>query len=49
MPVILRTSDEMENWLAAPREDLASLQCALPDGALTVVARGSRADAAEAA
>jgi putative SOS response-associated peptidase YedK len=49
MPVILRTSDEMEHWLAAPREDLAALQCALPDGALTVVARGSRADAAEAA
>jgi putative SOS response-associated peptidase YedK len=49
MPVILRTPGEMERWLSAPREDLAALQSPLPDGALAVVARGSREDAAQAA
>lgn len=49
MPVILRTAGEMEQWLAAPREEIAALQRPLPDGALTVVARGPRQDGDAAA
>lgn len=49
MPVILRTQAEMEHWLAAPREELPALQRPLPDGALTVVARGPRQDGEAAA
>jgi putative SOS response-associated peptidase YedK len=44
MPVILRTPEEMEVWLAAPAQEVATLQKPLPDGALTVVARGDRQD-----
>lgn len=46
MPVILREREEMEHWLAAPAAEVAGLQRPLPDGALAVVARGPREDAA---
>jgi putative SOS response-associated peptidase YedK len=49
MPVILRTTDDMERWLSAAPDQLTALQCPLPDGALAVVARGPREDGAEAA
>jgi putative SOS response-associated peptidase YedK len=45
MPVILRTPEDIETWLAAPAADVARLQRPLPDGALQVVARGPREDA----
>jgi putative SOS response-associated peptidase YedK len=44
MPVILRTREEMEAWLAAPAAEVPALQRPLPDGALAVVARGERQD-----
>lgn len=48
MPLILRTGEEMERWLAAPVADIAGLQRPLPDHTLQVVARGERRDAAPA-
>ncbi len=44
MPVILRDADEMERWMSAPADDLTTLQRPLPDGSLTIVARGPRED-----
>lgn len=45
MPVILRTEEERDLWLSgAPWGDVVSLQRPLPDGALTIVAIGPRAD-----
>ena len=44
MPVILTTPDEVGTWLAAPWADAGLLQRPLPDGALTVVARGQKQD-----
>jgi len=44
MPVILTTSDEVEQWLAAPREEALQLQRPLPDGLLKIVARGGKED-----
>jgi len=44
MPVILSTADDREQWLQAPWEDAKALQRPLPDGALTIVSRGSRSD-----
>jgi putative SOS response-associated peptidase YedK len=45
MPVILTTEAERELWLSdAPWADVAHLQRPLPDGSLTVVARGAKTD-----
>ncbi|WP_052215187.1 SOS response-associated peptidase [Belnapia sp. F-4-1] len=46
MPVILTTPDEIELWLTAPAEDALKLQRPLPDGSLSVVARGEKQDGA---
>jgi putative SOS response-associated peptidase YedK len=37
MPVILRTAEEVETWLTAPREIALHLQRPLPDGSLRIV------------
>jgi putative SOS response-associated peptidase YedK len=42
MPVILTTQDEIDTWMEAPTPVALQLQRPLPDGALVVVARGSR-------
>ena len=47
MPVILRSEAEVETWLAAPWREAATSQRPLPDGALAVVARGAKQDAAD--
>jgi putative SOS response-associated peptidase YedK len=44
MPVILTTQDEVEQWMTAPPEEALTLQRPLPDGSLTVVARGTKED-----
>lgn len=44
MPVILTTEAERETWMTAPWEEAAKLQRPLPDGSLTIVARGSKRD-----
>lgn len=44
MPVILTTKAEVEAWLTAPTAVALKLQRPLPDGSLTVVARGSKQD-----
>ncbi len=45
MPVILRTSDEIETWLTAPWTEARALQRPLPDGALIEIGRDLRAGA----
>ena len=44
MPVFLRTAEEVETWLTAPTEEALKLQRPLPDGALKIVARGTKLD-----
>ncbi len=44
MPVILRTSTEVDLWLGTEPADALALQRPLPDDALRIVARGERAD-----
>lgn len=44
MPVILTSADEAAAWLAAPWPEARGLQRPLPDGALTIVARGGKED-----
>lgn len=46
MPVILTTAEELETWLTAPPDIALKLQRPLADGALKIVARGDKADAA---
>jgi putative SOS response-associated peptidase YedK len=46
MPVILRTPNEVEQWLTAPTAEALALQRPLPDDALRIVARGQRQDQA---
>lgn len=44
MPVILRTSDEIDTWMQAPAPVALQLQRPLPDDALVIVARGAKQD-----
>jgi putative SOS response-associated peptidase YedK len=44
MPAILTDPDEWDTWLQAPWAEASILQRPLPDGALQVVAKGSRQD-----
>lgn len=44
MPVVLTTQQEVDLWLTAPKEEAISLQRPLPDGALEIVAVGSKQD-----
>lgn len=46
MSVILTTVEEQKAWLAAPWAEASALQRPLPDGALRIVARGSKDDGA---
>lgn len=46
MPVILRTSDEIDRWMTASAEGVGNLQQPLPDGSLRIVARGEKEDGA---
>ena len=48
MPVVLTSPDEIEQWLRAPVTEALALQRPLLDGALRIVARGAKQDAAEA-
>ncbi len=47
MPVILSKPEEIETWMTAPAEDALKLQRPLPDGTLTIVARGRKQDGGE--
>lgn len=44
MPVILTESVDIEAWLTTPAEEALKLQKPLPDGSLTIVARGEKKD-----
>jgi putative SOS response-associated peptidase YedK len=46
MPVILRTHEEVNTWMAAPASEALRLQRPLPDGALRIVAQGRKEDGA---
>lgn len=49
MPVILRSCEEVEQWLTAPWDEARQLKRPLPDGSLTIVAIGSKEDPPEKA
>ena len=42
MPVILRTPEEIETWMAAPAKEALALQRPLADEALWIVAGGKK-------
>lgn len=47
MPVILATPEEWEAWMTAPWEQARALQRPLPNGPLSIVARGAKLDGEE--
>jgi len=44
MPVLLTTAEEHDTWLTATVQEALMLQRPLPDGALVVVAQGTKHD-----
>jgi len=44
MPAILRTAEEVDQWLSAPTIRALELQRPMPDGSLHIVARGPKKD-----
>jgi putative SOS response-associated peptidase YedK len=46
MPVILRTTEEIECWMTVTPEEILKLQQPLPDQSLIIVARGKKEDGA---
>ena len=44
MRVILRTAEEVDAWMTTTPADVMTLQRPLPDGSLTIVARGAKQD-----
>lgn len=44
MPVILRTPEEMDQWMTAPAPEAVALQRPLAADALRIVARGEKQD-----
>jgi putative SOS response-associated peptidase YedK len=44
LPVILTSQDEIDVWMEAPEPVALELKRPLPDGALTIVARGAKQD-----
>jgi putative SOS response-associated peptidase YedK len=44
MPVILRTTEETDAWMAAPAAEALKLQRPLPDGTLRIVAQRAKKD-----
>lgn len=44
MPVILTTREEVELWMTAPAVEALTLQRPLPNGLLSIVARGEKQD-----
>jgi putative SOS response-associated peptidase YedK len=44
MPVILQSTDDIDQWLTAPATEALELQRPLPDGTLKIVARGEKKD-----
>ncbi len=44
MPVILTTSEEVDQWLEADTAEALTLQRPLPDDALMIIAKGERSD-----
>lgn len=47
MPVILRTREEIDLWMTAPRSHALALQRPLSDGTLLIIAKGDKADPVE--
>jgi putative SOS response-associated peptidase YedK len=45
MPVILRTREEIDVWLRAPRQVALELQRPLPDDAVKIISRDAKEDA----
>ena len=44
MPVILHTANQIDTWMTAPWDEAVKLQQPLPDGSLSIVARGEKRD-----